>query len=110
MPMACFKRLTADVCRLFSGRFGTRCAWFIRPMSAARAAASQDLSACESKQTVVEVWRPRPSRDTARFTNPGKSRVPHSSELAGGVAESRIGGTGAIFGRDVCPARLAGPL
>jgi hypothetical protein len=33
-----------------------------------------NLSVCESKQTVAAVWRPCPSRDTARFTQPGRSR------------------------------------
>jgi hypothetical protein len=31
-----------------------------------------NLSVCDSKQTVATVWRPCPSRDTARFTQPGR--------------------------------------
>jgi hypothetical protein len=37
-----------------------------------------NLSVCESKQTVAEVWRPCPSRDTARFTLP-REYVPRAA-------------------------------
>ncbi len=57
-----------------------------------------NLSVCDSKQTVAEVWRPCPSRDTARFTQPGR------------VGTEGPIGTGATFGRDACPARLAGRI
>jgi hypothetical protein len=33
-----------------------------------------NLSVCDSSQTVAAVWRPSPSRDTARFTKPGRVR------------------------------------
>jgi hypothetical protein len=51
--------------------------------------ASYNLSVCDSKQTVAAVWRPRPSRDTARFTQPGRE-VPRPSGTGTTLGETLV--------------------
>jgi hypothetical protein len=70
-------------------------------------ATPHNLSVCDSKQTVAAVWRPRPSRDTARFTQPGRLGCRRGHPALQCRMSGRVDGTGATLGETF--VRLGSP-
>lgn len=66
-----------------------------------------NLSVCDSKQTVAAVWRPCPSRETARITQPGRLRCRGGHPAPKCRMQGRVDGTGTTLGETL--VRLGSP-